>query len=93
MLDRAALDEDALAEVDPLDLLFARATKSHVRELIVAGRTVVRDGVVLGVDLDAAHRALRDACRAAMPGRAGLWRAMPGFEAAVAGYYRRVGCC
>ncbi len=93
VLDRAALDEDALAEVDPLDLLFARATKRHVRELIVAGRTVVRDGVVLGVDLDGAHRALRDACRAAMPARAGLWRAMPGFEAAVAGYYRRLGCC
>lgn len=93
VVDRAALDEDALADLDPLDLLFARATKRHVRELVVAGRTVVRDGAVVGVDLDGAHRALRDACRAAMPERAGLRQALPAFEAAVAGWYRRLGCC
>ncbi len=60
VLDRAALDEDQIMDLDPLDLLFARAAKRHVRELIVAGRTIVRDGAVVGVDLEAVHRELRD---------------------------------
>jgi hypothetical protein len=29
--------------LDPLDLLFARATARHIHELIVAGRPIVRD--------------------------------------------------
>lgn len=93
VLDRASLDEDAITEVDPLDLMFARASRRHVKELIVAGRTVVRDGTVLGVDLDAVQNELRARYRAAMPDRMGLKRALPGFEAAIAEHYRRLGCC
>lgn len=93
VLDRAALDEDAITEVDPLDLMFARANRRHVKELIVAGRTVVRDGTVLGVDLDAVQNELRARYRTAMPDRMGLKRALPGFEAAIADHYRRLGCC
>ncbi len=93
VLDRAALDEDQIMDLDPLDLLFARAAKRHVRELIVAGRTIVRDGAVVGVDLEAAHRELRDRYRAGMTSRMGLRRAMPQLEAAVESWFRRVGCC
>jgi len=93
VLDRAALDEDALAPVDSLDLLFARATKRHLRELIVAGRSVVKDGRLAGVDLPAAQVELRALFRAGMPERAGLWAAMPGFEAAIQKHYLRLGCC
>jgi cytosine/adenosine deaminase-related metal-dependent hydrolase len=54
LLDWNALDDDRLkGDIDPLDLLFARTTARHVRELIVAGRTIVREGRVLGVDYPA----------------------------------------
>lgn len=94
VVDRAALDEDAITEVDPLDLLFARANRSHIRELIVAGRTVVAHGRVLGVDLDAAHAELRAHYRAGLKGRAGLLAALPALDRAVASHYAdRLGCC
>jgi cytosine/adenosine deaminase-related metal-dependent hydrolase len=94
ILDRTALDEDALMPVDPIELLFARGNRSHLRELIVAGRSVVRDGKLLGVDLDAAQRELRAAYRAAMPARAGFVQAWSGFEKAVCAHYlNRLGCC
>jgi cytosine/adenosine deaminase-related metal-dependent hydrolase len=94
VIDRAALDEDRLIGLDPLDLLFARASRRHVRELVVAGHTVVRDGQVLGVDLDAAHRELRDGCRAGIRARARLHAALPALERAVRAYYvPRLGCC
>lgn len=93
ILDRAALDDDAITEVDLLDLMFARATRSHIRELIVGGRTVVKKGTVLGVDLDAVQTELRARYRAAMPERAGLKLGLPKFEAAIGAHYRRLGCC
>lgn len=94
LLDRAAIDDDEIMEVDPVELVFARAARSHVRELIVAGRSVVKDGVVAGVDVEAVHRELRAAYRAAMPQRAGLRAAMPAFERALSAYYRGgMGCC
>lgn len=94
ILDRAALDEDALMPVDPIELLFARGNRSHLRELIVAGRSVVQVGKLVGVDLDAAQRELRAAYRAAMPSRAGFVQAWAGFEKAVCAHYlNRLGCC
>jgi cytosine/adenosine deaminase-related metal-dependent hydrolase len=94
VLDRAALDEDALMPVDPLDLIFARANRSHIREVIVNGRTIVSRGRVLGVDLDGAHAELRAAYRAGMPDRAAFDAALPAFERAVRGHYlQRLGCC
>jgi len=94
ILDRAALDEDALMPVDPIELLFARGNHSHLRELIVAGRTVVQNGKLVGVDLDAAQSELRAAYRAAMPSRAGFVQAWAGFEKAVCAHYlNRLGCC
>ena len=42
LLDWAAIDDDGLRDdLDPIELLLGRATLQHVRELIVAGRTVV----------------------------------------------------
>ena len=73
--------------------MFARATRSHIRELIVGGRTVVKKGTVLGVDLDAVQTELRARYRAAMPERAGLKLGLPKFEAAIGAHYRRLGCC
>jgi cytosine/adenosine deaminase-related metal-dependent hydrolase len=57
LLDWDALDEDRLrTDLNPLDLLFARSTARHIREVIVGGRTIVREGQVLDVD----HPALRE---------------------------------
>ncbi len=58
VLDLDRLDRDAVMAVEPIDLLFARATAAHVDRLIVAGREVVRDGRLARVDLDAAEAAL-----------------------------------
>jgi cytosine/adenosine deaminase-related metal-dependent hydrolase len=94
VLDRAALDSDALMPVDPLDLLFARANSNHIQEVIVNGRTIVSHGRVLGVDLDGAHAELRAAYRAGMPDRAAFDAAFPSLETAIRGHYlQRLGCC
>jgi len=94
ILDRPALDDYPVGDVGPLDLLFSRGTRRHVKELIVAGRTIVRDGRVLGVDLETAHADLSEAYRAGISSRAGLLRALPALESAVRRYYApRLGCC
>jgi cytosine/adenosine deaminase-related metal-dependent hydrolase len=94
IVDRRALDEDELMPLDPIELLFARGNRSHLKELMVAGRTIARDGKILGVDLDAAQKELRAAYRAAMPSRSGFIAAWPDFEAAICAHYQnRLGCC
>ncbi|MEJ0070169.1 MAG: hypothetical protein WDO24_17270 [Pseudomonadota bacterium] len=58
-LDFAALARDVMPDVTPdLDVVLARATARHVTSLVVAGREIVRDGRVLGLDLPALERAL-----------------------------------
>jgi cytosine/adenosine deaminase-related metal-dependent hydrolase len=52
LLDWNAIDDERLRpDLDPVDLLFSRARAGHIRELIVNGRRVVRDGQVTGIDL------------------------------------------
>ncbi len=57
--DLVVLDFDKMAYdvidgmVDPMDVVLTRATTRHVKDLYVAGRKIVGDGKVLGVDLDA----------------------------------------
>ena len=93
LLDWAALDDDRLFDaIDPLDLLFSRARASHIRELIVGGRTVVKDGAVLGIDLPAARADVIGQMRAGMGGNAALAAALPALEQAVAAHFEP-GCC
>ena len=78
LLDWNAVDDDRLRpDLDPLDLLFARATARHIRELIVAGRTIVRQGAVTGID----YPAMRDELLARL--RAGMARQRIAFAAAL----------
>ena len=63
VLDVDRLDPDAIMPVAPIDLLFSRATAAHVGSLHVAGRAVVDDGRLTGVDLDDAHEKLLDDIR------------------------------
>jgi cytosine/adenosine deaminase-related metal-dependent hydrolase len=85
LLDWRKLDEDRLlADLDPLDLLFARTTQRHVRELIVAGRTVVRDGKLTGIDMDPLREDLMARLRAGIAGNAMFAAALHDLERVVA---------
>jgi cytosine/adenosine deaminase-related metal-dependent hydrolase len=93
VLDLDRLDRDAILPVDPLDLVFARGTAAHVRELYVAGRQVVTEGGVLGLDLPAAEDELRARYRSALANSTFL-RALPRYETALRRWYtERAGCC
>jgi cytosine/adenosine deaminase-related metal-dependent hydrolase len=59
VIDLDRLDRDAIMPVDPLELLFARGNASMVRDVVVNGRTIVRDGKPVGVDLAAIEHELR----------------------------------
>ncbi len=93
-LDLAALDRDAVMPVEPIDYLFARATRAHVRRVVADGKVIVEGSRVLGVDLDAIEGEMRARYRRQMPDRAGFLAAWPHLDRAIAAYYRdRVGCC
>jgi cytosine/adenosine deaminase-related metal-dependent hydrolase len=93
-LDLEALDRDQIMPVDPLDYLFARATRAHVKRVVADGRVIVADGEVLGVDLAAIETEMRERYRRQMPMREGFLAAWPHLDQAAAAYYRdRIGCC
>jgi 5-methylthioadenosine/S-adenosylhomocysteine deaminase len=63
-LDWDRVDDDRLfPDLDPCDLLFSRATAKHVDELIVAGKSIVRQGQVVGIDLPKLKSELMDRLR------------------------------
>ena len=81
-------------DLDPRDLLFARTTARHLRELIVAGRTVVRDGRVTGIDLDAMRAELLARLRAGMAGNASLQAALSDLESVLGRHFEsEAPCC
>lgn len=85
LLDWAALEDDRLRDgLDPVDLLFSRATSRHIAEVIVAGRTIVRNRQVFGVDLPAARAEVLSRMRAGMPAGASLAAALPALDQAIA---------
>jgi cytosine/adenosine deaminase-related metal-dependent hydrolase len=93
-IDMTALDRDAVMPVAPIDYLFARATRAHVKRVVAAGRTIVEDGRVLGVDLDAIENEMRARYRQQLPMRDGFLKAWPEIDEAIIAYYRdHVGCC
>ena len=88
LLDWAALDNDGLREdIEPINMLFSRATARHIRELIVAGRTIVRNGRVSGVDLPAIRQEVLSQMRSGMAGNATLLSALSALDQAVARHY------
>ena len=90
VLDLDRLDRDAVTPVEPIDLVFARATAAHIDALHVDGRTIVAGGRLTGVDLDEVETRLRAQYRERMGARAEFLAAWPALPEAVAGYY---GCC
>jgi cytosine/adenosine deaminase-related metal-dependent hydrolase len=94
LLDWDAIDVERLRDdLDPRDLLFARTAMRHIHELIVAGRTIVRDGRVLGVDYTAMRDELLKRLRASMAQNALLASALKAIETAVAGHYQSEPYC
>jgi cytosine/adenosine deaminase-related metal-dependent hydrolase len=95
LLDWNAVDEDHLrADLDPRDLLFARAKARHIRELIVAGRTVVRDGKILGIDFPAMTGELIARLRSTMATNAAFAAALLDLERAIVTHYEsEPPCC
>jgi cytosine/adenosine deaminase-related metal-dependent hydrolase len=88
LLDWAALNNEALREdINPLDLLFSRATARHLREVIVGGRTIVRDGRVLGVDLPAIRQEVLSRMRSGITENAALISALSTLDDAIAHHY------
>jgi cytosine/adenosine deaminase-related metal-dependent hydrolase len=95
VLDWDAVDAERLrADLDPCDLLFARTTMRHIHELIVAGRSVVREGRVLGIDYPAMRDELLARLRAMMGQSVPLAAALRELERAVAAHYlAEAPCC
>ncbi len=91
VLDLEKLDRDALLPVSSLDLVFSRATAAFLKEVWASGACVLRDGQVLGVDLDAQEAALRTAYRAGLQTTEPLRAIWPELEAAIGDHYQ--GCC
>lgn len=88
LMNWETLDEDRLRpDIDPLDLLFARSTARHVKELIVAGRTVMRDGTVPGIDLPVMNEELLARFRHGIAENATLAAALPHLERAIQGHF------
>ncbi len=94
LLDWAAIDEDRLREdIDALDLVLTRATARHIRELIVGGRTVVKDGSVIGADADGARAEVLSRMRHAIRDKATLAASLPLLERAIAKHFEPSPSC
>jgi cytosine/adenosine deaminase-related metal-dependent hydrolase len=92
-LDIGQLDRDAIMPVDPIDMLFARGNSSCIRDVVVDGRTISRDGKPTGVDLEAMETELRGLYRKSVPQFKAFERAWAPFESAVSHWFRQQGCC
>lgn len=86
-LDMKKLEQDVLVPSDPVQLLFARGNTSFVRDVTVAGRTIIRDGEPTGVDLPSIESEFRDRYRSAHAHYSQHWTVWAGFEQAVRGWY------
>jgi cytosine/adenosine deaminase-related metal-dependent hydrolase len=93
LLDWSRIDDEKLrADLDPVELLLGRATASHIDELIVAGRTVVKAGKVVGADYEAARREVLAQMRAGLA-KDTLAAAMMALDGVIEQHYDTAPCC
>ena len=52
VIDYSRITKDVFMPLDEAALLARRATSNHLKQLVVAGRTIVRDGSLTGIALD-----------------------------------------
>jgi cytosine/adenosine deaminase-related metal-dependent hydrolase len=95
--DLVVLDYDAMAYdvidgmADERDVLLTRAGNRYIRSVIVAGREIVRDGEVLGVDLPEIEREIIAQARAATGRMGDLKPVLDRSKATLDAYYRAGG--
>jgi cytosine/adenosine deaminase-related metal-dependent hydrolase len=88
VLDWRAMSYDLIEGMqDEMDVLLTRAASRHLRHLFVAGRQVVRDGRVLGVDLPAVEREVLAQARAASERMRALQPVMARSQATLDAFY------
>jgi cytosine/adenosine deaminase-related metal-dependent hydrolase len=88
VLDWAKLSAELVEpDVPAIELLFAKARQEHVKQLFVAGREIVRDGAVTGVDLPALEAELLATLRQSAETTADIRAAMPELRAALRSHY------
>jgi cytosine/adenosine deaminase-related metal-dependent hydrolase len=88
LLDWGSLDDDALRDdIDPINLLFSRATARHIRELIIGGRSVVKDQRVQGVDLPAARQEILAQMKSGIAANGSLTAALAALDHAIEHHY------
>ncbi|MDF0517729.1 amidohydrolase family protein [Bradyrhizobium yuanmingense] len=92
-IDLDRLDRDQIMPVDPMALLFARGNASLVKEVVVAGRTIARDGVCTGVDLPAVERELRAMYRANVGKLDSFRRMWPSLSDRLSGWFEQQLTC
>jgi cytosine/adenosine deaminase-related metal-dependent hydrolase len=85
-------DEKLRADIDPIPLFFARANAGHIAELIVGGRTVVKNGTVANLDYPSARKEVLERMRAGLK-REPLVAEMPALEQAIKKFYQDPVCC
>lgn len=95
LLDWSKVDDDRLRDdLDPLDLLFARARADHIHAVYVGGRRIVSNGRVLGVELPELREEVMDTIRSAMRQDRPIRGALQTLEAAIgASFNDDAPCC
>jgi 5-methylthioadenosine/S-adenosylhomocysteine deaminase len=88
LVDWKALSAELIeSEVPPIELLLAKGRQQYIKGLVVAGREVMRDGALTGIDLPALEAELLAALRKAFPTTADVCAAMPALKAALRKHY------
>ncbi|WP_262048442.1 amidohydrolase family protein [Bradyrhizobium sp. Bra78] len=93
VIDLDRLDRDRIMPVDPMALLFARGNASLVKEVVVAGKTIVRDGACTAVDLPAIEQELRAMYRANVGKLSNFQRMWPPLSERLSGWFEQQLTC
>ena len=93
VIDLDRLDRDQIMPVDPMALLFARGNASLVKEVVVASKTIVREGGCTSVDLVAVERELRAMYRANVGKLDSFRRMWPSLSDRLSGWFEQQLTC
>ncbi|MCS3930942.1 cytosine/adenosine deaminase-related metal-dependent hydrolase [Bradyrhizobium elkanii] len=93
VIDLDRLDRDQIMPVDPMALLFARGNASLVKEVVVAGKTIAKDGACMGVDLPAIEQELRAMYRVNVGKLSNFRRIWPPLSERVSGWFEQQLTC
>ncbi|MDE5459357.1 MULTISPECIES: amidohydrolase family protein [unclassified Bradyrhizobium] len=93
VIDLDRLDRDQIMPVDSMALLFARGNASMVKEVVVAGKTIAKDGACIGVDLPAIEQELRAMYRANVGKFASFQRMWPPLSNLLSGWFEQQLTC